>query len=186
MNMQVTEWSKNFKNWSMTGVHKRWLNTGIRNITWNEWQIICACIDNSPMESLKNVFLPFCNGFCPFVPKKGRKRKKEGKHGKMWYIKWDELHSRTLINESQNLGLSYRRKGKERAPTYSKYLPLTIVTHFMFLMFALSEACFGLPKIQGWMFLLPNTPHSSYFPSPILSHITFVMIAVQEACFCSS
>jgi len=96
------------------------------------------------------------------------------------------LHSRTLHESSmraRSWAWSYRKKGKEGGPTYSKYLPLLIVTHFMFLMFALPEACFGFPKIEGWMFPLPNTPHSSYLPSRILSHITFMMFAVHEVCF---
>jgi len=102
-------------------------------------------------------------------------------------MRWIPLKDTTwIINESQILGLSYRKKWKEGGPTYIKYLPLPIVTHFMFLMFALPEACFGFRKIQGWMFPLPNTPPSSYLPLPILSHITFVMFAVQEACFCAS
>jgi len=170
----------------MSGVHKRWLNTGICNTTWNEWQIICACIDNSTMKSFKKCVPSFLNGFCPFVPKKDRKRKKEVKHGKMWFIKWHELHSRTLHESSmgaKSWAWSYRKKGKEGEPTYSKYLPLPIVTHFMFL---LPEACFGIPKIQRWMFSLPNTPHSSYLPLQILSHIKFVIFVVREACFCAS
>jgi hypothetical protein len=78
-------------------------------------------------------------------------------------MRWIALKDATwIINESQILGLSYRKKGKEGGPTYSKYLPLLIVTHFMFLMFVLPEACFGLSKIQGWMFPQPNTPLSSY------------------------
>jgi hypothetical protein len=101
-------------------------------------------------------------------------------------MRWIALKDTWIINESQILGLSYRKKGKEGGPTYSKYLPLLIVTHFMFLIFALSEACFGLPKIQGWMSPLPNTHDSSYLPLRILSHITFVMFAVQEACFDAS
>jgi len=35
------------------------------------------------MKSFKKCVPSFLNGFCPFVPKKDRKRKKEVKHGKM-------------------------------------------------------------------------------------------------------
>jgi hypothetical protein len=156
---------------------ERWLNTGICNTTWNEWQIICACIDNSTMESLKKCVPSFLQWILSICSQKRQKKKEKRKAS----MRWNPLKDTTwIINESQMLGLSYRKKGKEGGPPYSNYLPLPIVTHFMFL---LPEACFGFRKIQGWMFPLPNTPHSSYLPSPILSHITFVMFAVQEACF---
>jgi hypothetical protein len=145
MNMQVTEWSKNFKNWSMTGVHKLWLNTGLCNTTWNEWQIICACIGSQ----------------------KRQKKKERRKASSRWIALKD---STWITNESQILGLSYRKKGKEGGPIYSKYLPLTIVTHFMFLMFALSEACLGFRKFKdGCTYyqirLIPGTCPYRYSPT---------------------